>query len=556
MITIDNIPVEVSPEMTVLEAAKRAGHTIPTLCYFMSDPHQGNQNASFSGDPDLHNLRIVPASCQVCLVKINGRIVPSCTAKVAEGMVVECDTAELVALRRTAFELLLSDHVGDCEAPCRLACPTRLDVPRMLREIAANRLDLAIQTIWQSMPFPAILGRICSRPCERVCRRNKKDEAVSICQLKRYVADTVLGKVDVDALANVKPCSGKHVAIVGAGISGLCTAFHLAVHGCQVTLFEQKDVCGGRLNLVDPALLPPEVLELELEHLLTTGNDERIVLRRSEPVSWFDPQFPNTFLDRYDAVVLAAGMVEGETEGQKSQDSESNPANHNATVRIDQIFQIDRKTGASNVPGLFAVGTVLRGKAPYVRSVADGREVALSVLAWLETGKPLAASVPFSVHVKKPTEDELDVLGQYAGQAARIEPLDAGTDDYSLDDVQHQAARCLHCDCRGREKCRLLQEAAKLDLDVNRFAAESRRSVRIERSGDIFFEPGKCIKCGLCVRITEKFGEPYGLTFIGRGFDVQINVPFDRSLDEGLQKVGRLCAEACPTGALTLAEGV
>ncbi|MDO5567128.1 MAG: hypothetical protein Q4G59_10770, partial [Planctomycetia bacterium] len=301
------------------------------------------------------------------------------------------------------------------------------------------------------------------------------------------------------------------------------------------------------LNAIDSGVLPPEVLELEVEHLLAVGNDHRIELRLSQPVPWYDEQFMKTLLDDYAAVVLATGS--------KANDAKQESSEQTPTASIKQYFQFDTKTGASNIPGLFAVGTALRDKAPYVRSAADGRDVAHSVLAWLATGKPQASSSPFSVHVKKPLEDELDVLGKYALHALRVEPADAGIDDYSTDEVQRQASRCLHCDCRGRDKCRLLQEASKLDLDPARFASDSRQHIRIERGGNIFFEPGKCIKCGLCVRITEKFGEPYGLTFIGRGFDVQINVPFDRTLDEGLQKVGRLCAEACPTGALTLAGG-
>jgi NADH dehydrogenase/NADH:ubiquinone oxidoreductase subunit G len=68
----------------------------------------------------------------------------------------------------------------------------------------------------------------------------------------------------------------------------------------------------------------------------------------------------------------------------------------------------------------------------------------------------------------------------------------------------------------------------------------------------IIFEPGKCILCGICVKLTEMAAEPLGLTFIGRGFDVKVGVPFSRDIDAGLQKVAAECVEHCPTGALVV----
>ena len=73
-------------------------------------------------------------------------------------------------------------------------------------------------------------------------------------------------------------------------------------------------------------------------------------------------------------------------------------------------------------------------------------------------------------------------------------------------------------------------------------------------AGRVLFESGKCILCGICVKLTEMASEPLGLTFIGRGFDVKVSVPFDGQIEAGLQKVAAECVEHCPTGALVFAE--
>jgi NADH dehydrogenase/NADH:ubiquinone oxidoreductase subunit G len=97
--------------------------------------------------------------------------------------------------------------------------------------------------------------------------------------------------------------------------------------------------------------------------------------------------------------------------------------------------------------------------------------------------------------------------------------------------------------------CKLRKYAVEYAADVKRFKTGRRVYDRDSRHTDVLFEPGKCIDCGLCIKITASAGE-IGLTFIGRGFDVRVAVPFDRSLDEALQKAAAECIAACPTAAL------
>jgi ferredoxin len=113
-----------------------------------------------------------------------------------------------------------------------------------------------------------------------------------------------------------------------------------------------------------------------------------------------------------------------------------------------------------------------------------------------------------------------------------------------------ESSRCLRCSCLAVDSCELRRLAEEYRADGKRFQGRRQPIEKITRSDRLVHEPGKCIVCGRCVRITERHGEELGLTFVGRGFDVRIEVPLGRSLDEGLDQTTGECAAACPTGAL------
>lgn len=179
-LTIDGKKINVKHGSTILDAAHELGIEIPALCF--------------------NNKYQASTSCLVCIVKVNNRLVPSCATKIEDGMIVESETEEIHEARRTALELLLSDHVGDCIAPCQLACPAGMNIPLMIRQIHSSKMQDAINTIKKDIALPAILGRICPAPCESTCRRGNFDEPVSICLLKRYTADLNLKSTDAKML--------------------------------------------------------------------------------------------------------------------------------------------------------------------------------------------------------------------------------------------------------------------------------------------------------------------------------------------------------------------
>ena len=116
-----------------------------------------------------------------------------------------------------------------------------------------------------------------------------------------------------------------------------------------------------------------------------------------------------------------------------------------------------------------------------------------------------------------------------------------------------EAKRCMHCDCRNPESCVLRELSDRYHAVQKRFQGEERFNVErfIHREG-IVYESNKCIKCGICVRLTREHQEEFGFTFIGRGFDVKIGVPFNESVQKGLEKTAAIVAKSCPTGALSM----
>lgn len=142
-----------------------------------------------------------------------------------------------------------------------------------------------------------------------------------------------------------------------------------------------------------------------------------------------------------------------------------------------------------------------------------------------------------------------------ASQDARVEPSGGLAAGFTEAEARQEALRCLHCDCRKPAACRLRRWSAALDASPSRFKGERRTFVQHRQHGLILYEPGKCIRCGLCIQVAARAKEELGLTFIGRGFDVVVAVPFDRSIAEGLRRAAAECAAACPTGALALRQG-
>lgn len=490
---------------SVLAAVRKAGFDVPAMCW----------------NDELEHIN----SCMLCLVKdaVSGRLFPSCSAKAESGMQIISEDDELAEARRTGLELLLSEHVGDCEAPCVVGCPAHMNIPKMNRLIAAGKFDEALKTVKRDIALPAILGHICPAPCEGVCRRRPVDEPVAICLLKRFT-----GENPEAGLQPAFPLNGKSAAVVGAGPAGLSAAYYLRMRGIKVDIFDKAEKPGGKLRTdISRDILPAEVLEKEIEDLLSAGID----FFGNKTV---DNEIFERLAKEYNVVVLATGITD---------DVKNFISQGGAKTAVDKkSYQV----GQSNV---FAIGNALRSGKLAVRSVAQGKEVAFSISQFMDNEPVMGEPRMFNSRFGKLSKIEIPEYLQGINKGNRVLPVEKA--GFSVSQAMEEASRCMNCDCAAIDDCRLREWSDYYNAQQNRFKQELRKPVkRIYKDRQIVFEPQKCIKCGICVKMTEKYGEALGLTFIGRGFDVEIGIPYNESLEEALQKTAGKVAAACPTGAL------
>jgi len=157
-------------------------------------------------------------------------------------------------------------------SPCENSCPANVNIPGYLSLIAAGRFIDAYNLIRQENPLPAICGRICTHPCERRCRRGSVDEALAICDLKRFVSDYAMKHEDTYFHDIVCSKNGQKVAIIGAGASGLTCGYYLARTGYEVDIYERESVAGGVLAYGIPEYrLPSDILQHEVNNIRRSG---------------------------------------------------------------------------------------------------------------------------------------------------------------------------------------------------------------------------------------------------------------------------------------------
>jgi NADPH-dependent glutamate synthase beta subunit-like oxidoreductase len=195
--------------------------------------------------------------------------------------------------------------------PCIARCPAHVMIPGYLALTREGRYEDALRLIRKDNPFPAVCGLICEHPCEKRCRRNMIDDAINIRGIKRFAYDHAQPTPPPEKAAP----TGKKIAVVGGGPSGLTAAYYLGLMGHQVTILERRAKLGGMMRYGIPNYrLPRELLDEEIAHILSVGIDVKYNTSLGDDFTLQD------LTKNYDSVYLSIGAhgskslgVEGES---------------------------------------------------------------------------------------------------------------------------------------------------------------------------------------------------------------------------------------------------
>ena len=244
------------------------------------------------------------------------------------------------------------------DAPCRLACPAGIDVPRYVRLITEGKFDESYAVVRERLPLPSVCSYICPSFCEVECRRGEVNEPVAIRALKRFVSEnhSELWK------GNLKPptATGKKVAILGSGPAGLTAGYYLVRKGHAVTIFEQASLPGGMLRqAISRKRLPKKALEEDIKEITDAGVD----LKLNSPRMRFD----ELLAEKFDVVFLATGTAFVGPTALWMKD-EGIELTSSGSVKVDP------RTLATSREGIFAGGDATLGgiSEDFIHNVSSG----------------------------------------------------------------------------------------------------------------------------------------------------------------------------------------
>jgi len=258
-----------------------------------------------------------------------------------------CGTCErvcpkhIITMSSVTRRIIREYTTEDCTTPCQRACPAGIDICEYIRQIALGNYSQAVQVIKERNPFPAVIGRICPRPCEQDCRRQYVDEPVAINFLKRFAADYEKSQ-DKRILPYKAPDTGRKVAVIGGGVQGLSAAFFASRLGHEATVYEATAEPGGLMrSAIAFYRLPRAILDWDIDGIREMG-----VTIETEKVLGRDFDIAGLLKD-YETVFLATGGWDSRlARGSDAWQAQPIPDTH---LLIDLIQHKDQITCGSEV---------------------------------------------------------------------------------------------------------------------------------------------------------------------------------------------------------------
>ncbi len=366
---------------------------------------------------------------------------------------------------------------GEGPANCEARCPLRVDAHLYVQLARAGRYREALQTIREKLPFPGILGYVCTHPCELHCKRLELDKAIRIRDIKRFLAESEEG--EPEHIVTCAPSRSQRAAVVGAGPSGLLAAHDLRRAGLEVTLIDKEERVGGCLTTRIPEWrLPAAVRERDLSIIDALGIDVRTGVQLGRDLSLAELRANN------DVVLLMPGFAGG-------QDLlRSGAGVVEATVR-DTIWA-DPVTCETGVEGLFAGGDAVSGPTSVIDAMALGRRAAESARRVLD-GEDL--SYPGPATLKPPLLWELGIDESERRRRERTPVLlQPAPKPMSEVEARGEGERCLDCSCdRCVRDCEFLASHCSSPRDLARRVAAG-----IDDHLETIYS---CNVCGLCATL-------------------------------------------------------
>ncbi len=324
--------------------------------------------------------------------------------------------------------------------PCVTLCPANVDIPGYIALAGAGRCEDAVRLIRKDNPFPTACALICEHPCEARCRRTMIDDAVNIRGMKRYIVDKA--RCDKVPAPECAPSTGKKVAVIGGGPSGLTAAYFLQLMGHQVTVFEEKAQLGGMLRYGIPNYrFPRERLQEDIDAILSTGIEVKLnAVIGTEELAGIN--------EDYDAAYVAIGAHADKKLGLEGENCE------NVISAVDML----RKIGDNDYPDftgkrVIVVGggnvamdcarTAIRSNAQTVSIVYRRRQDDMTALP-AEVEGAIAEGIEL-VTLKAPLRVEADAEGKVAAlwvQPQIIGPVRGGRPAPRKADKEEERLEC------------------------------------------------------------------------------------------------------------------